>query len=141
MYHPLIAASITPPHSLGNSINWKLGGGRPAHEGSGGSPLAGELNKLETSGITTLNRWRMPSPHSLGNSINWKLQERHTRVWTGIRSPLAGELNKLETLQGDDPVIDIQDSPLAGELNKLETSAGFCPAEVVLGLPTRWGTQ
>ena len=64
------------------------------------SPLAGELNKLETY-------------HELK-------QKRHDTI-----SPLAGELNKLETQNLLVELLALRGSPLAGELNKLETSPVF----------------
>ena len=60
------------PHSLGNSINWKLDDTNFLPVVLSDSPLAGELNKLETSVLTP------------GGQIR-------------LSSPLAGELNKLET--------------------------------------------
>ncbi len=105
------------------------------------SPLAGELNKLETWSKVDLRQY-------------------------DEFSPLAGELNKLETHVGLVEVEQPFNSPLAGELNKLETrqdvgggvrlwtphslgnSINWKPTvgnrknpEEGFRLPTRWGTQ
>ena len=89
------------------------------------SPLAGEPNKLETSGVKPQGRiFHGTSPHSLGNPINWKpIHQDGDVLIIHLDSPLAGEPNKLETLYRGKlvPSKGRKTSPLAGEPNKLET--------------------
>jgi len=133
------------PHSLGNSINWKHARKRKDYRGSHcDSPLAGELNKLETRSLLTFRSLRI-APHSLGNSINWKLiHESIKRVCAPPPHSLGNSINWKQALVKFELGIGISPhslgnsinwklplrgsrlslytySPLAGELNKLET--------------------
>ena len=87
------------------------------------SPLAGELNGMETfETFATRIEGSMP-PHSLGNSMEWKPHTLRFKTNHPYSSPLAGELNGMETglsaCHGWSPFFV---SPLAGELNGMETS-------------------
>ncbi len=103
------------------------------------SPLAGDINWMETPGLVYESTTTITSP--LAGDINWMetgkwISENNDNFFYEM-SPLAGDINWMET-----PYIGVgsavSKSPLAGDINWMETlfSTHRLDGQYV---PTRWG--
>ncbi len=88
------------PHSLGTLIEWKHIVIPNLNTQSKKSPLAGDINWMETFSQANPTKVNLSCPHSLGTLIEWKLpypvQSRSGYAFLRL-SPLAGDINWMET--------------------------------------------